>query len=96
MLKISLASKSARLIASTKVLECFISNQMSALIAGACEPVCPVEAIYYEDDVPAKWQEFGKINTEFFLEIGSPGGASKVGHTNSDHTTVVALPAKPE
>jgi NAD-dependent dihydropyrimidine dehydrogenase PreA subunit len=20
---------------------------------GACEPVCPVEAIYYEDDVPA-------------------------------------------
>jgi hypothetical protein len=46
--------------------------------------------------VPAQWQEFGKINTEFFLEIGSPGGASKVGHTNSDHSTVVALPAKPE
>lgn len=25
---------------------------------GACEPVCPVEAIYYEDDVPAQWSAF--------------------------------------
>ncbi len=63
---------------------------------GACEPVCPVEAIYYEDDVPAQWNQFGKINTEFFVEIGSPGGASKVGQTNTDHATVVALPAKSE
>jgi len=37
-----------------------------------------------------------KINTEFFIEIGSPGGASKVGQTNTDHSVVVALPAKPE
>src|SRR5450755_2002968 len=22
---------------------------------GACEPVCPVEAIYHEDDVPGQW-----------------------------------------
>ena len=22
---------------------------------GACEPVCPVEAIFYEDDVPDQW-----------------------------------------
>ncbi len=25
---------------------------------GACEPVCPVEAIYYEDDVPDKWSDY--------------------------------------
>ena len=25
---------------------------------GACEPVCPVEAIYYEDDVPEQWKEY--------------------------------------
>ena len=25
---------------------------------GACEPVCPVEAIYYEDDLPEKWQAY--------------------------------------
>ena len=43
---------------------------------GACEPVCPVEAIYYEDDVPGQWQGYKKINTEFFIELGSPGGAA--------------------
>ena len=63
---------------------------------GACEPVCPVEAIYYEDDVPAQWQEFGKINTEFFLEIGSPGGASKVGKIAGDHEVVSVLPPQGE
>jgi NAD-dependent dihydropyrimidine dehydrogenase PreA subunit len=25
---------------------------------GACEPVCLVEAIYYEDDLPGKWQVY--------------------------------------
>jgi NAD-dependent dihydropyrimidine dehydrogenase PreA subunit len=29
---------------------------------GACEPVCPVEAIFYEDDVPAQWKEFTAAN----------------------------------
>ncbi|MDT7538837.1 MAG: hypothetical protein QOI82_2422, partial [Actinomycetota bacterium] len=23
---------------------------------GACEPVCPVEAIFYEDDTPPQWK----------------------------------------
>jgi ferredoxin len=63
---------------------------------GACEPVCPVEAIYYEDDVPAAWKDFRAVNTEFFVEIGSPGGASKVGATNTDHAKVSATPAKSE
>ncbi|MEY4969862.1 MAG: hypothetical protein RLZZ277_93 [Actinomycetota bacterium] len=58
---------------------------------GACEPVCPVEAIYYEDDVPGQWQDYKKINTEFFVELGSPGGASKVGQTGTDHADVSAL-----
>ena len=25
---------------------------------GACDPVCPVEAIYYSDDVPDEWAEY--------------------------------------
>ena len=25
---------------------------------GACEPVCPVEAIFYENDVPDQWAQF--------------------------------------
>lgn len=61
---------------------------------GACEPVCPVEAIYYEDDVPGEWREFPKINTEFFVEIGSPGGAAKVGLTDHDHVDVLSIEKK--
>ena len=51
---------------------------------GACEPVCPVEAIYYEDDVPEQWKAYTKINADFFDELGSPGGASKVGKVGKD------------
>jgi len=29
---------------------------------GACEPECPVEAIFPEDALPEKWQPFVKIN----------------------------------
>ena len=59
---------------------------------GACEPVCPVEAIFYEDDVPAEWTEYTNANAVFFAEIGSPGGASKLGPQSTDHATVAALP----
>ena len=59
---------------------------------GACEPVCPVEAIYYEDDVPEKWADYYKANVEFFDDIGSPGGAAKVGVIPKDHPIIAALP----
>ena len=44
---------------------------------GACEPVCPVEAIFYEDDVPDEWEPYTAANVDFFDDLGSPGGASK-------------------
>jgi NAD-dependent dihydropyrimidine dehydrogenase PreA subunit len=59
---------------------------------GACEPVCPVEAIFYEDDVPDQYKDYYKANVEFFSELGSPGGASKTGKIHSDHPVVAALP----
>ena len=59
---------------------------------GACEPVCPVEAIYYEDDLPEEWSDYYKANVEFFDEIGSPGGAAKVGVYDFDHPIIAALP----
>ena len=59
---------------------------------GACEPVCPVEAIYYEDDVPEQWRDYTAANAEFFDGIGSPGGASKVGAIAKDVAMVAALP----
>ena len=33
---------------------------------GACEPACPVTAIFYEDDVPGEWKQFTPINAEWF------------------------------
>jgi NAD-dependent dihydropyrimidine dehydrogenase PreA subunit len=59
---------------------------------GACEPVCPVEAIFYEDDTPEEWKDYYKANVEFFDELGSPGGASKLGLIERDHPLIAALP----
>jgi ferredoxin len=60
----------------------------------ACEPACPVEAIFYEDDVPDEWKQFTPINKEFFEEsvtgLGSPGGASTVDPYAGDHPKVAS------
>ena len=40
---------------------------------GACEPVCPVEAIFYEDDTPDEWKEYYNANVDFFSDLGFPG-----------------------
>ncbi|MCF8588477.1 ferredoxin [Gordonia liuliyuniae] len=66
---------------------------------GACEPVCPVEAIFYEDDVPDEWEPYINDNAEFFTEtlpgrdapLGSPGGAAKLGPAESDAPLVTSL-----
>ncbi|RYV52202.1 ferredoxin [Pengzhenrongella frigida] len=59
---------------------------------GACEPVCPVEAIYYEDDVPEQWSEYYTANVEFFDDLGSPGGAAATGPIPKDHPIIATLP----
>lgn len=59
---------------------------------GACEPVCPVESIFYEDDVPEQYKDYTAANAEFFDELGSPGGASKLGLIPRDAAIVAALP----
>jgi len=59
---------------------------------GACEPVCPVEAIYYEDDVPTEWSDYYRANVEFFDDLGSPGGAAKMGLIEKDDPMIAALP----
>ena len=61
---------------------------------GACEPVCPVEAIFYEDDVPEQWSDYTTANYEFFNELGSPGGASKIGKIEADTAFVAAQPPR--
>jgi ferredoxin len=36
---------------------------------GACEPECPVEAIYEDSDVPEKWSEYVSINEKVAEEF---------------------------
>ncbi len=32
----------------------------------ACEPECPVQAIFLEEDVPEKWKNFIQVNADYF------------------------------
>lgn len=67
---------------------------------GACEPVCPVEAIYYEDDLPDELAPYLADNDAFFSQplpgretpLGSPGGAAKLGPLQVDTPLVTGLP----
>ncbi len=33
---------------------------------GACEPECPVEAIFADDSVPEQWHSYTEKNAKFF------------------------------
>src|SRR5674536_94283 len=69
---------------------------------GACEPVCPVEAIFYEDDVPGQWADFTPDTARFFAEplagrpgpLNSPGGAAKIGRVGADTALVAGHPPR--
>ena len=70
---------------------------------GACEPVCPVEAIYYEDDLAREVADLRRGQRRFFTEplpgrdepLGSPGGAGSLGPVGVD-TELVASHPKPD
>jgi ferredoxin len=61
----------------------------------ACEPVCPVEAIYSDEELPEQFRPYRHANAEFFTKatgLGSPGGAATVGAVDADHELIDALP----
>ena len=52
-------------------MECFYGDEAQLYIdpddcidCGACVPECPVEAIYLDADVPARWAGFVALNAE--------------------------------
>jgi NAD-dependent dihydropyrimidine dehydrogenase PreA subunit len=67
-------------------------NPKECIDCGACEPVCPVEAITQDRHVKAGSEEFVEDNRRFFFEllpgrdepIGSPGGAHTTGAVGVD------------
>lgn len=45
---------------------------------GACEPVCPVEAIRPMQRLAEEWKPFQENARELFASVGSPGGSTNV------------------
>ena len=67
-------------------------NPDECVDCGACEPVCPTSAIFYEDDLPGEYLDYAEINAGFFVDLGTPGGAARLGPQDFDHPTIAALP----
>ena len=64
-------------------------NADECVDCGACEPVCPTEAIFYEDDVPDEWEDYTRANIDFFELQG-------LGSQPYDDPMVAALPPQNE
>ncbi len=41
-------------------------NPEECIDCGACEPACPVTAIFEESAVPEEWKHFMKINADYY------------------------------
>src|ERR1700712_5290378 len=48
-------------------------NPDECIDCGACEPECPVTAIFPEEDVPANLKEYVQINRDVFKSPSPPG-----------------------
>lgn len=44
----------------------YFINPDECIDCGACEPECPVEAIFADDAVPEQWHNFIGLNRAFF------------------------------
>jgi len=58
--------------------DCFYEGEQMLYIhpdecidCGACAPECPVDAIFYQDDVPADYQGFIQLNAEMSAAMPS-------------------------
>jgi NAD-dependent dihydropyrimidine dehydrogenase PreA subunit len=77
-------------------------NPDECIDCGACEPVCPVDAIAFVDQVPPNQQQHIDDNRAFFqtvlpgrtVPLGAPGGAGGIGRIGSDTPLVAALPRR--
>jgi ferredoxin len=61
--------------------DCFYQDERMLYIdpehcidCGACVPECPVEAIFFETEVPARWDRFIPLNVERVAVLKPAGG----------------------
>ena len=48
-------------------------NPEECIDCGACEPACPVQAIFPEEEVPEKWKPFVGKNYEYYGQTAPQG-----------------------
>ncbi len=73
-------------------------HPVECISCGLCLSVCPVDAIFSEDELPEHERRFQAVNEEFFgpdvTGWGAPGGASEKYRTELDHAEVAAAKSK--
>ena len=65
-------------------------NPDECIDCGACEAVCPVQAIFYQDSLPNDWRWFEAASEEFFET------EKEVGKVYKDPKRVSELPKRGE
>ncbi|HEY6759447.1 MAG TPA: ferredoxin [Baekduia sp.] len=63
-------------------------NAEECIDCAACEPACPVDAIFYEEDLPEPLTGYAAINAAAFVATREPGD-----HDVADPPEVAAHPA---
>ena len=68
-------------------VDCFYEDEKMLYIhpdecidCGACDPECPVSAIFPEEDVPPQWKEYIPLNKDVFARENPPGKPTKKEH----------------
>ena len=41
-------------------------DPIECIDCGVCEPECPVDAIFIDEDVPEEWEHFTQLNADYF------------------------------
>jgi len=60
-----------------------VIDPVECIDCGACEPECPVEAIYPEDALPEKWLPFVAVNASW-ADGGAQAVEAALAQVNSD------------
>lgn len=66
-------------------------NPTECINCGACEPACPVSAIYTSDNMPESQQEFVEINALYFE---NPAAALEKIKTHRENCAACKLPGE--